>query len=350
MKDSQVIYDFVSLAIESGGWMRIDRAYLQNKLADMIGAESSFDIKNQISNLTSEELCQKLIAIAKNNKPSIYKTNEDIDRLAQSIMDILTPPPSVVNAMFAKKFESSPLEATNYLYWVNQVNGYLSGGEEISSGVEFDDPMKGLCPLCFENEGAYQYNSPFLKKTRRFIRLNLNNESWGYQLSPLEKNKEVGVFFPEDHTTVFMNSNLVEKMVQLVDLYTHYELHYSQDSYFNGHSYLVGKRVKRDKEIDCNLILPFFKDSKLAYNEKGENELVIRSPKGQDIWLVMNYVFSLTVTHKRGLYKHHFDYFLLKKDKEYQFTISLRKGVHPTVREDWLYTMELLSNELEVRY
>ncbi|MGX4685864.1 hypothetical protein JNUCC83_03075 [Vagococcus sp. JNUCC 83] len=344
MNDSQIIYDFISLAIESGGWMRLDRAFLQNKLADMVGCGETIDYKNQVSNLTAEELCQELVKIAKKNKPSVYQTNEDMDRLAQSILDLLTPPPSVVNAMFAKKFESSPTDATNYLYWLNQINGYLSGGKQ-EIGTE-----DSLCPLCFKNEGAYVSNSAFLKKTRRFIRLNLDNTSWGYQLNPMEKNKEVGLFFAEEHTYLFMNSYLINKMIAIVDLYTHYELKFSESYYFDGHSYILGHRVKKGREIECHQILPFFKDSFLSYNSLEKNELVIRTSKHNDLWMILSYVFSLTVSLKKGLYTKDFTYYLLKTEKDYQLVVILSEEISQKATDNWLYTMELLSNELEVRY
>lgn len=350
MEGSQVIYDFVSSAIESGGWMKTDRAYLQNKLTDMTGVVVSSNNVNQVSNMTAEELCQILVDMAKDNKVNEYQTEEDIDQLKQSIMELLTPPPSVVNAMFAKKFDRSPLEATNYLYWLNQINGYLSGGKETSYGIEFDAPMHGKCPLCFENEGTYEPGSAFLKKTRRFIRLNLNNDSWGYQLSPLEKDKEVGLFFPEEHTTLFMTNLLIDQMVQLVDLYTHYEIHYSQFNYFYGHSFLVGKRVNKDRQILCEYTLPFFRESKFAYDMEQANDVVIQTNRPQDIWLMINYIFSLTVSHKRGLYTMDFDYYLSKTETDYQMIVSIHDNASNKSKDNWLFTLELLKNELEVRY
>ena len=36
---SQTICDFVTLAIQAGGWMEMDRIYLQNRILGMIGEE-----------------------------------------------------------------------------------------------------------------------------------------------------------------------------------------------------------------------------------------------------------------------------------------------------------------------
>jgi UDPglucose--hexose-1-phosphate uridylyltransferase len=40
MTFSQTISDFVTLAIQAGGWMEMDRIYLQNRILGMIGRRS----------------------------------------------------------------------------------------------------------------------------------------------------------------------------------------------------------------------------------------------------------------------------------------------------------------------
>ncbi|UUV99197.1 hypothetical protein [Vagococcus luciliae] len=346
MKDSQVVYDFVSLAIESGGWMRLDRIYLQNKIAEMIGCGEIVDTRNQISNLSTEELCHSLVKIAKKNKPDSYQTDKDIELLSQSLMDTLTPPPSVVNAMFAKKFETSAVEATNYFYWLNQVNGYLTG----ETHEDYDSEEEGICPICFCNEGVFVHHSDYLKKTRRFIRLNLSNDSWGYQLNPTKKEIEEGIFFTEAHTYLLMNSYLLDRMTGIVDLYPQYELQYCSENSFKGHSYLIGRRPQKNRKMTCHQTLPFFKDSLLSYNSLKNNELVIQVKKAKDLWLIFSYIFSLTVSLKKGLFSTDFTYDLLKIDTGYQFIITLNEEVFEKSRDNWLCTMEILSNELEVKY
>ena len=37
MTTSQMIADFTTFAIQAGGWMELDRLYLQNRLLSMIG-------------------------------------------------------------------------------------------------------------------------------------------------------------------------------------------------------------------------------------------------------------------------------------------------------------------------
>ena len=39
MTTSQMIADFTTLAIQAGGWMELDRLYLQNRLLSMIGEQ-----------------------------------------------------------------------------------------------------------------------------------------------------------------------------------------------------------------------------------------------------------------------------------------------------------------------
>ena len=40
MSISQITRDFITLAIQSGGWMEMDRLYLENRVIAMIGENS----------------------------------------------------------------------------------------------------------------------------------------------------------------------------------------------------------------------------------------------------------------------------------------------------------------------
>ncbi|HJF19538.1 MAG TPA: UDP-glucose--hexose-1-phosphate uridylyltransferase, partial [Enterococcus columbae] len=40
MSISQVVTDFTTLAIQAGGWMEMDRLYVQNRLLHLIGEDS----------------------------------------------------------------------------------------------------------------------------------------------------------------------------------------------------------------------------------------------------------------------------------------------------------------------
>lgn len=68
MTISQTICDFTTLAIEAGGWMEMDRIYLQNRILEMIGEEA---LENTEVRPVSEEsvvLLDRLVEQAKKMK------------------------------------------------------------------------------------------------------------------------------------------------------------------------------------------------------------------------------------------------------------------------------------------
>ena len=64
---SQTISDFATLAIASGGWMEMDRIYLQNRILGMIGETEFEEAENRSSSKSSTQLMDELVEVAKNN-------------------------------------------------------------------------------------------------------------------------------------------------------------------------------------------------------------------------------------------------------------------------------------------
>lgn len=96
---SQTISDFTTLAIASGGWMEMDRIYLQNRILGMIGETEFEEAENRLSSKTSTQLMDELVEVAKNNH-IVGESLSEQEIFASQLMDFLTPPPSVVNAFF----------------------------------------------------------------------------------------------------------------------------------------------------------------------------------------------------------------------------------------------------------
>lgn len=97
MTISQTICDFTTLAIEAGGWMEMDRIYLQNRINGMIGEEAMDVYQVRSVNEGSVDLLDRLVEQAQKNGIVSDLTAEKEIFEAQ-LMDFLTPPPSVVNA------------------------------------------------------------------------------------------------------------------------------------------------------------------------------------------------------------------------------------------------------------
>src|SRR5699024_415696 len=124
MSISQTITDFTTLAIVSGGWMELDRIYLQNRLLALVGEDQLDPVEVQPVTKTSTELLDILITKAQENKvigTALYEK----EILEGQITDLLTPPPSVVNALFAQHYDKDPKEATDYFFKLCKENDYI---------------------------------------------------------------------------------------------------------------------------------------------------------------------------------------------------------------------------------
>lgn len=65
MSISQTICDFATLAIEAGGWMEMDRLYLQNRLLGMVGEDALESIEVRPVKEESVDLLDQLVAKAR---------------------------------------------------------------------------------------------------------------------------------------------------------------------------------------------------------------------------------------------------------------------------------------------
>ncbi|KAF1301108.1 UDP-glucose--hexose-1-phosphate uridylyltransferase [Candidatus Enterococcus willemsii] len=248
---SQTITDFVTLAIAAGGWMEMDRVYLQNRVLGMIGEEEwrSADVR-PVSD-PSTTVLDELVACAKRNHV-IDDTLAATEILEGELMDLLTPPPSVVNAFFAQHYAKNPQEATNYFFELCKNNDYIKtraiakniyflapteyGDFEITinlskpekdpkqiaaerTAVSADYPK---CMLCMENEGYKgRVNYP-ARTNHRIIRMNLDGEAWGFQYSPYAYYNEHCIVLSEEHRPMQIAKKTFERLLRIVEVLPHY--------------------------------------------------------------------------------------------------------------------------------
>lgn len=106
MNVSQMIVDFTTCAIQSGGWMEMDRLYLQNRILGLIGEVALTETEVRPVTEKPITLMDQLVAKAKANQV-IGETLAETEILEGQLMDFLTPPPSVVNAFFAQHYDES---------------------------------------------------------------------------------------------------------------------------------------------------------------------------------------------------------------------------------------------------
>ncbi|MCF1675386.1 UDP-glucose--hexose-1-phosphate uridylyltransferase [Tetragenococcus halophilus] len=248
---SQTISDFATLAIASGGWMEMDRIYLQNRILGMIGETEFEEAENRSSSKSSTQLMDELVEVAKNNH-IVGESLSEQEIFASQLMDFLTPPPSVVNAFFAQYYAKDPKEATDYFYDLCKTNDYVKtraiaknidfpveteyGSLEITinlSKPEKDPKQIALekntaqgnypqCQLCMENEG-YKGRANFPARTNhRIIRMNLDGESWGFQYSPYAYYNEHCIVLSEKHRPMEITKQTFDRLLKIIEVLPHY--------------------------------------------------------------------------------------------------------------------------------
>ncbi|MHC5226756.1 UDP-glucose--hexose-1-phosphate uridylyltransferase [Enterococcus sp. LJL99] len=251
MSISQTICDFTTLAIQAGGWMEMDRIYVQNRVLALIGEDSLEAVQVRQPTSTSLELLDQLIVKARENK-LIDESLASKEILEAQIMDFLTPPPSVVNAFFAQHYANDPKEATDYFYKLSKENDYiktraiakniifpveteygelqitinLSKPEKDPKQIIADSKLKKIdypkCQLCMENEG-YKGRENFPARTNhRLIRMNLDQESWAFQYSPYAYYNEHAIILSEEHRPMVISRGTFKRLMKIIEVLPHY--------------------------------------------------------------------------------------------------------------------------------
>lgn len=251
MTCSQTITDFITLAIHSGGWMEMDRIYLQNRILGMIGEDAMAKASIRAVNTSAVVLLDELLNVAKENQ-MIGETMAEKEILSSELMDILTPPPSVVNAYFAQYYEKAPVEATDYFFKLCRENDYiktraiaknivfpveteygkleitinLSKPEKDPKQIAAERSMVAVnypkCLLCLENEG-YKGRLDYPARTNhRIIRMNLDNEAWGFQYSPYAYYNEHCIFLSLEHRPMKIDRQTFERLLKITEIFPHY--------------------------------------------------------------------------------------------------------------------------------
>ena len=251
MSISQVIADFITCGIQSGGWMEMDRIYLQNRVLGMIGEAALETYVVQPVDVLPIELMDVLVAKAKENQV-IGESLAETEILEGELMDLLTPPPSVVNAFFAQHYEKSPEQATDYFFDLCQKNDYiktraiaknivfpieteygalditinLSKPEKDPKEIAAQKNMTAVnypkCMLCMENEGYKGRMNYPARTNHRLVRMNLDGEAWGFQYSPYAYYNEHSIILSEEHRPMKISRQTFERLTTIVEVLPHY--------------------------------------------------------------------------------------------------------------------------------
>lgn len=261
------IKKLVQYGIDTGLTPECERIYTTNLLLDLFGEENyeDTDIQGEEINLETvlgallDEACKRGII----EDSTVYR-----DLFDTKLMNCLTPRPAQVQAEFAKRYEVSPKEATDYFYKLSQDSDYIrryrvkkdrkwkvdSAYGEIDITINLSKPEKDpkaiaaaknakvssypKCQLCVENEGyAGRVNHP-ARENHRIIPITANDSAWGFQYSPYVYYNEHCIVFNGEHTPMKIEKQTFVKLFDFVKLFPHYFLGSNADLPIVGGSIL----------------------------------------------------------------------------------------------------------------
>ncbi|WP_368823950.1 UDP-glucose--hexose-1-phosphate uridylyltransferase [Lactiplantibacillus pentosus] len=239
---------FVDAVIASPSqYTAMDRIYVHNRVLGLVGeGEPVAAADDQLTSLT-DALVETAIQNGK-----IEASQSDRDILADQLMDLVTPLPSVLNQRFWDKYQDSPKAATDYFFNLSKANDYIKtraiaknvvfpaktafGDLEITINLSKPEkdpkaiaaarnqPQDGypLCQLCMQNEGYLGRLGYPARSNHRIVRLTLGGDTWGFQYSPYAYFNEHSIFLDQEHRPMVINRQTFTNLLEIVRQFSHY--------------------------------------------------------------------------------------------------------------------------------
>ena len=281
------INDLVKYGIKNKLIEEDDKIYTINKLLELFELKEYpelFDGNNAEINSNEDILClnyslneseenvqdilDDMIQYATDNKIINDITATTKDLFDTKIMGIITPQPSVIRKEFAKKYEISSKEATDYYYSISKATNYIrtsriAKDEKWTTSTEYGDiditinlskPEKDpkdiekagkaktsgypKCLLCVENEGYAGHLLHPARQNHRIIPIDLCGEKYYIQYSPYVYYNEHCIVFNEKHIPMKINKETFDKLLKFVTIFPHYMIGSNADLPIVGGSIL----------------------------------------------------------------------------------------------------------------
>ena len=250
---SNLISDFVRIAIRQGLLESVDQYYVANRLLALIKEDEC--VPNETTELTPEssllETMDALRQVAQ-AKGIVSELSYEVEQFEASVMDLVTPAPSLLNQKFWGLYKEDKELATNYFYELSQSNDYIKT-RQIARNVAFKTPSaygnleitvnlskpekdpkeiamaKNMpaasypkCALCIENEGYKGRSNHAARQSHRLIRMDLDGETYGMQYSPYVYYNEHSIFLSEEHRPMVVDRACLEHLLAITEVLPHY--------------------------------------------------------------------------------------------------------------------------------
>lgn len=297
------IKKLVQYGVNTGLLPECERIYATNLLLDLFQEDNYEDTDIEGQEIELETILKDLLdeAVARGiiEDSIVYR-----DLFDTKLMNCLVPRPAQVQAEFAKRYEVSPVEATDYFYKLSQDSDYIrryrvkkdrkwkvpSEYGEIDITINLSKPEKDpkaiaaalnakksgypACLLCKENEGyAGRVNHP-ARQTHRIIPFELQGEKFGLQYSPYVYYNEHCIVFAMDHVPMAITNKTWRYLLDFVKLFPHYCIGSNADlpivggsilthNHFQGGNYEFAMakapvekefKIKGFEDVECSIV------------------------------------------------------------------------------------------------
>ena len=263
------IHKLVEFGIQHGLVEKIDRAYVTNRILDIMGLDAPPEmeaaetlpptITPMLTELTEEAVSRGLVEDTLTNR----------ELFANRLAGAITPPPEVVRAKFRALYKAEgPRAATEWFYEMCRACDYIrvdaiaknarffapSPAGELEITINLSKPEKDprdiaaaramkqtgypKCMLCAENPGyAGRLDFP-ARNNHRIIPLSLDGGVWYLQYSPYLYYNEHAIVLNEKHVPMRICRATFERLFDFVEQFPHYFLGSNADLPIVGGSIL----------------------------------------------------------------------------------------------------------------
>lgn len=248
----KLISELVAYGIQNGLVSPADQVYVTNRLLELFEVMEYDEEEDTAVPRELPLILEDMLAYALEQGILGEDTITAKDLFDTKIMGILTPPPSVVRAVFSNKYNSSPKAATDYYYAFSQATNYIrkdriAKDEKWVTQTEFgpiditinlskpekdprDIAREGkakrsgypACLLCKENEGYAGHFSHPARQNHRIIPIRLGGENYFLQYSPYVYYNEHCIILNEKHIPMRIDRDVFTKLLEFVRLFPHY--------------------------------------------------------------------------------------------------------------------------------
>ncbi|MDO4432106.1 MAG: UDP-glucose--hexose-1-phosphate uridylyltransferase [Aerococcaceae bacterium] len=251
MTISTLVHQFIQTAVAQQWLHPLDTYYTTNRLLQLVNVTDYTPDTTAQPTHNLLELLDALRDYAVQNG-LIDNIGYAKEQFEAAVMDLITPKPSELNALFWQKYDADKIEATNYFYQLSQANDYIktrniakniaftapSAYGDLEITINLSKPEKDpkeiaaaklapaasypKCLLCMENEGYQGRSNHPARQNHRIIRLNLNGKPYGMQYSPYVYYNEHCIFLNEQHIAMSVNRQCFDNLLAIVDCLPHY--------------------------------------------------------------------------------------------------------------------------------